>query len=193
MVFGQGDHRWDAAAAGAGQPGIQVRIGVTPGGEPVQVAELLFQRPGAEQHMAGAAEPVKELLLGGGQAAGVFQQCPAGVLDQVGGGVGADASAGAAEDAASAAGGVPLDPADLVHGVGGQLDHVERVGAHPDLRGVGTGDLGVGAVQVHGGRLQLSCSCGAEVGEEPLEGGAGLAFADPTTAPWRSWSATTVR
>ena len=56
---------------------------------------------------------------------------------------------------------------------------MERVGAHPGVWGVGAGDLGVGAVQVHRRRLQLGGAGRAEGVEEPLQGGAGLALPDP--------------
>jgi hypothetical protein len=41
-----------------------VRVGAAAWRQSVQVAEFLFQRPGAKQHMPCVAEPVKEQLLG---------------------------------------------------------------------------------------------------------------------------------
>jgi hypothetical protein len=39
--LGDGDNGGDAAAAGTGEPGVEVGVGTAPGGEPVEVAEFL--------------------------------------------------------------------------------------------------------------------------------------------------------
>ena len=92
--------------------------------------------------MPGPTELGDLLALGLGPGAGVLQQRPPGVFDQLCGGVLSDrADRGDPGDPGGPAGGVPLGATDLVDGEVGQFDHVERVGAH----------LGAGAVGDHAG------------------------------------------
>jgi hypothetical protein len=82
----QVQHGRDATAAGAGEPGIMVGIGTAGWREPVRVTQPFVQRPSAEQHLTGAAQPGDRLTLLVGPARWVLQQRPAGVLDQLRGG-----------------------------------------------------------------------------------------------------------
>jgi hypothetical protein len=79
---------------------------------------------------------------------GVFEQRPAGVLDELGGGILAHAADRAGTgNLGSMAGGVPLGASDLVQCVVGELDEVEGVGADPGQQGPSAGYASVGAVQ----------------------------------------------
>jgi len=78
---------------------------------------------------------------------------------------------------------VPDLPADGVERVAGELDHVERVDAHGGLRGACGDRLQEGGSHVGGDGGQLGGTVGAEVGEEPVQGGGVLALRAPDHAP----------
>jgi hypothetical protein len=105
-----------------------VGVGTAGWWEPVHVTQFLLEHPGAEQDVAGAAQPDDGVALAVGPARWVFEQRPAGVVDQLRGGVLADpGQRSGTGHAGGAAGGVPGGAADFVHGGVGELDDVEGV------------------------------------------------------------------
>ena len=62
--LGQGDEGGDAAAAGPGQPPVQVGGGVGGVGEAVEVAQSFLELPAAVEHRAVAAQLVEHLAVG---------------------------------------------------------------------------------------------------------------------------------
>jgi hypothetical protein len=111
-----------------------VGIGTAGWREPVRVTQPFVQRPSAEQHLTGAAQPGDRLTLLVGPARWVLQQRPAGVLDQLRGGSWRTRASGPGR-ATPAARRVLFQAARRTSStsVVGQLDDVEGVGAH--LRG----------------------------------------------------------
>ena len=140
-AFGEVHERQDSAASGPGQPAIQGDLaGLALGDE--HVAQAFFEQVAAVQSRVGFGDPRQLLPLPVGEVVGVLPQRVAGALEPAG-------IAGGDADAVSVALGLPgatrLVPGlatHLVEGVGGPLDHMERVGALHRLWAALGDDLG---------------------------------------------------
>ena len=120
--FLEGDERGDPAAAGPADPGFE-------GVDGLVVAELEYQpeafleQVGPVQPGVGLGDPGELGLLPGGEVLRVLPQCVPGALELLG----MPAGTPGATLVDRATGLVPRLPADLVQGVGGPADDVERV------------------------------------------------------------------
>jgi len=176
---GQRDERGDAAAAGPGQPPVEMLRCVLGSGEAVEVAEPFFELPAPVEDVSVAAQLVEDLELVVVEVVGVFEQHPAGVSDLAGSRRVARAAQGSFLGAVGAAGLVPNIAAGFVHGLVGELDDVERVDALAGIGGAGVGGLLVRAAHVQRHRLQRCAALLAEFVVEGLEGLGVLALAGP--------------
>ena len=123
------DEGVDPAASGPADPVVECDGGLVVT-ELEHGAESLFEQVGPPQPWFGLRDPVQFDPLIGVQIRGVLPQRVTGMLQRFGVSVGA---AGAALGD-RAAGSVPCFAADLVQGLGGPGDDVERVGAAHRVR-----------------------------------------------------------